>query len=751
MSTSPSLSTSSSTALKDTLPRDFTSGLVVALVALPLCLGVALASNAPLISGLTAGIVGGLVVSWLSGSHTSVSGPAAGLTAVVATQIATLGSFNAFLSAVIAAGVMQVLLGLARAGSLAGFFPSSVIKGLLAAIGVILILKQIPHLFGHDPDWLGDMSFQQQDGENTFTELLATWFDIHPGASLIGLASVALLYIWPRTPLKRSPLPSQLIVVIGASLAALAMKPLGGVWLISESHLVSVPSAPSLVALFGELPRPELGALTRMDVWVAGLTLCVVASLETLLNLEAVDKIDPKGRTSPPNRELLAQGVGNITSGLLGALPVTSVIVRSSVNISSGGETRVASFIHGVLLLLAVGLFPFALNQIPLACLAAVLIVTGFKLASPKLFMSMWREGWTQFTPFIITVSAIVLTDLLKGIIIGLLTSIVFILHSNLSRTVKVHINQSGEGEELLRFELGTHVSFLNRATLHTALSEVPQGAHVIIDARKCEYIDGDVLDMITDFEQETARARSLIVSLIGFEQGKLAAKKVDQGDRRQFKVTPSQTLQQSLSPQEIFERLREGHDRYLQGSSLQNDLQEQVQETASAQYPLAVILACMDSRVSPERIFDLGIGEAFVVRVAGNIITPEALGSVEYGCALAGAKLVVVLGHTRCGAISAALDPKRGEAEHGCQHIDSILTNISAVIEADEAHADRFEGEGYADHISAQNALSSVSALTAQSDALQGRLESGELSILGAVYDVRKGEVSWLSEPTVD
>jgi len=729
-------------SLKETLPRDFTSGLVVALVALPLCLGVALASNAPLISGLTAGIIGGLVVSLLSGSHTSVSGPAAGLTAVVATQIATLGSFNAFLSAVIVAGVMQLLLGVARAGSLAGFFPSSVIKGLLAAIGVILILKQIPHLFGHDPDWLGDMSFQQRDGENTFSELIATWFDIHPGATLIGLASVALLYFWPRSPLQKLPLPAPLFVVVGASVAAFAMKPLGGVWLIGESHLVSVPSGDSLSALFAELPRPELSAIGRMDVWVAGLTICIVASLETLLNLEAVDKIDTKGRTSPPNRELFAQGVGNIASGFLGALPVTSVIVRSSVNISSGGETKAASFIHGVLLLLAVGLFPFALNQIPLACLAAVLIITGFKLASPKLFLSMWREGLSQFIPFAVTVSAIVLTDLLMGIIIGLGTSIIFILNSNLRRAVKIHINQSGEGRELLRFELGTHVSFLNRATLHKALSEVPRGSHVIIDARKTEYIDADVLDMITDFEDETARARELTVSLIGFNQNEAAGKTED---KRQFNVAPTQELQRSLSPAEVLERLKEGHERYRQGESLQNDLLDQVSETAEAQHPLAVIVSCMDSRVSPERIFDTGIGDSFVVRVAGNIISPEGLGSVEYGCKIAGAKLVVVLGHTRCGAISATVNSAGAEGERGCQHISAITDAISEVISRDEAPRQGFEGEGYLDHLSAENVKASVAQLKAKSDALQGLLSAGQLEVVGAVYDVRRGQVEWL------
>ena len=370
-----------------------------------------------------AGIVGGVLISWLSGSHTSVSGPAAGLTAVVATQISTLGSFEAFLSAVMVAGGMQLLLGALKAGALTNFFPSSVIKGLLAAIGVILILKQIPHLFGHDPDWVGDLRFMQSDNENTFSELIVMWFDVHLGASVIGLLSVALLWAWPHTSLKKLPVPAPLVVVLGSVGLTALFKPLGEVWTVGATHLVEVPVTESFQELFGGLPRPDLSVLTQPKVWIAGLTICVVASLETLLNLEAVDKLDPKGRTSPPNRELVAQGVGNMVGGFLGAIPVTSVIIRSSVNIASGGETRVASFVHGLILLFAVGLIPGALNMIPLAALAAILLITGFKLASPKLIMGMWREGKGQFIPFIVTVSAIVLTDLLVGIVIGLIVA----------------------------------------------------------------------------------------------------------------------------------------------------------------------------------------------------------------------------------------------------------------------------------------------------------------------------------------
>ena len=364
--------------LSATLPRDITSGLVVFLVALPLCLGVALASGAPLFSGVLAGIVGGILVGLLSGSQTSVSGPAAGLTAVVAAQILSLGSFPAFLLAVVLAGLIQIGLGLARAGFIAAFFPSSVIKGLLAAIGVILILKQIPHVLGHDPDPEGDMAFQQPDDENTFSELARMIGDIHPGAAAIGLLSIVVLFVWGKwKPLKNSPVPAPLIVVLLGVGISLLFRQFGGAWVIGPSHLVQVPVADSLAGFFGFLQLPDFSQWANPAVYIAAATIAVVASLETLLNLEAVDKLDPQQRTSPPSRELLAQGIGNVTAGLIGGLPITSVIVRSSVNINAGGKTKLATIIHGVLLLVSVAFLPMWLNVIPLSCLAAILWSRG--------------------------------------------------------------------------------------------------------------------------------------------------------------------------------------------------------------------------------------------------------------------------------------------------------------------------------------------------------------------------------------
>ena len=402
----------SSKPIKETLPKDALAGVVVALVALPLCLGIASASGAPLISGLISGIVGGLAVSWVSGSHTSVSGPAAALIAVVYAQITSLG-FELFLPAVILAGVFQILLGTVRAGDLTRYFPSSVIKGLLAAIGLIIIIKQVPVLFGLKPE--------------NFLDSLS---QMHNGASFIGILSLALLWGWGFTPLKRIPLPPALFVAIGSVLLSYQLT---DTWVLQKNHLVNIPMADSFSGLMDKLPSPNFNGLSNIDIWLAAITICIVASISTLLNLEATDDLDHKNRKSPPNRELMAQGVGNMLSGLCGGLPITSVIIRSSVNISSGCETRNSSVIHGLFLLMAVVLFPMAINQIPLACLAAILTVTGFKLASPKLFLTMWRNGMVHFVPFVVTVTSIVMTDLLKGIIIGLIVA--FVMHKQAEKS----------------------------------------------------------------------------------------------------------------------------------------------------------------------------------------------------------------------------------------------------------------------------------------------------------------------------
>lgn len=732
---------------KESLGKDFTAGLVVFLVALPLCLGIALASGAPLMSGIIAGVVGGLLVSWISGSHTSVSGPAAGLTAIVYAQIQNLGSYETFLCAVILAGVFQLLLGVIKAGSLAAFFPSSVIKGLLSAIGIILILKQIPHLFGHDPDWFGDMTFLQNDGKNTFSEILAIRFDIHAGATIVGLISLGLLILWDRTKLKKLPVPGQLVVVIVATLISLALKPLGELMNIGPTHLVQVTEAASVGEFFGNLPKPDFSSMFSTGVLMAAITIAIVATLETLLNLEAVDKLDTKKRVSPPNRELFAQGTGNMVSGLLGGLPMTSVIVRSSVNISSGGQTRLSCFIHGIFLASLVLFFPQILNQIPLASLAAILMVTGFKLASPKLFKQMWSEGFNQFAPFIITIVSIVATDLLTGIVIGMVVSICFILHNNLKRPLKRIVEKHVTGE-VLRIELANQVSFLNRASLLKALHELPEGSNVIIDARNTNYIDPDVLDLIHDFENETAPVQKINLSLLGFKD------RYKLEDKIQYVDVSTRDVQASVSPADVLNALKEGNQRFVRGERLSRDLVRQVDATAQAQFPLATVLACMDSRVSTEMVFDLGIGDIFSVRVAGNVAFDKALGSMEFGCAVAGAKLLLVMGHTRCGAVKATVDlvskGKSAMEATGCENLDSVVDLISQSVKCETHTTDNrtADNEQFVDNVARLNVENTIKLILEKSPSLKNLVDQKKIIIVGGIYDVKTGVVDFFNEP---
>jgi carbonic anhydrase/SulP family sulfate permease len=732
--------------LSVTLPKDITASIAVFLVAIPLCLGIALASNAPMFSGLISGIVGGLVVGILSGSHKSVSGPAAGLTAIVAAQIAAVGSFEAFLAAVAMAGMMQILMGTFRLGFIASFFPMSVIKGLLAAIGLILILKQIPHVFGHDADAEGEMSFVQPDHENTFTELFATLSDILPGAALIGILSVLFLLAWDRVKaLKKLPVPSALVVVLLGVGINLLLRKMGHAWEVKASHLVQVPVAKDVQAFLGFLQFPGFEHFGNPLVFKAAITVALVATLETLLNLEAVDKLDPEQRISPPNRELVAQGIGNLLSGLIGGLPMTSVIVRSSVNINSGGKTKLSAILHGLLLIVCVVTVPQWLNEIPLSALAAILIVTGFKLASPKLFKEMWKEGLPQFLPFFITISAIVLTDLLTGVLIGLGGSILFILHSNLRRPLRRVMEKHAAGD-VLRIELANQVSFLNRAALEKVFQTVPRGGRVLIDARSTDFIDPDIRDLLSDLRDKTAPARGIEMSFIGMKDHNFF------DDHVQFVDYTSREVQSGLNPQSVLEILQAGNQRFLAGERIQRDFGRQVAATAAGQFPMAAVLGCIDSRAPAEMVFDLGLGDIFSARVAGNIATSELLGSLEYACAVVGAKLVVVLGHTKCGAVNAAIDllaaAKKASEATPCGNLDGLVTEIQQAINPSTLKKDSEWRDGekaaYSNEISRLNVIRTIKTIRQRSATLDKLVQEGKIAIVGALYDVTSGEVSF-------
>ena len=494
---------------------DLPASIVVLLVALPLCLGIALASGARLSSGLIAGVIGGLVVGLLSDSQLMVSGPAAGLTAIVLAGITAIGSFPGFLTAVIIGGVLQIVLSQLRAGVIGYYFPSSVIRGMLAGIGVILILKQLPHAVGYDADFEGDEAFLQPDGSNTFSALGEALQAIQPGALLVCVVSLAVLLLWPKVPaLKKLKLmPAPLVVVllgVGLNLLLTAIAP---AWAIRATHLVQLPVPQAARDLLAFVVFPDLGAITNPEVWRVGITIAIVASLETLLSLEATDKLDPFKRESDTNRELLAQGVGNTLCGLVGGLPVTGVIVRSAANIDAGARSRWSGIAHGVLLLIAVLTIPALLNYIPLAALAAILLHTGFKLAAPGLWRGMYRQGWSQFVPFAITVVAIVMTDLLIGIAVGMLVGLFFILSEYLRQPA---LNRVSPPDAVLqRFQLPDQATFLAKANIERTLESLPTGARVEIDGRQTKRFDHDVLEILHDFSK-TAALRGIDYRLVG-------------------------------------------------------------------------------------------------------------------------------------------------------------------------------------------------------------------------------------------
>ena len=478
---------------------NLSASIVVLLVALPLCLGIALASGAPLFSGIIAGVVGGIVVGLLSGSQLSVSGPAAGLTAIVAVAILKLQVYEAFLLAVVLAGVMQVALGYLKAGVIGDYIPNAVIKGMLAAIGLILIMKQFPHLVGYDANFEGDETFAQADQNNTFSAIYTALNTIKPAAAIIGLGSIILLSIWEKPFIKKNELlrfvPGPLVVVILAIIINGTIEQLSGIASIESTHLVSLPIAHSTTEFISFFTLPNFSFITNVQVWISAVTLAIVASLETLLGIEAVDKLDPLKRVTPTNKELKAQGFGNIISGLIGGLPLTSVIVRSSANVSAGGKTKQSTIFHGILLILCAALIPGLLNKIPLSALAGILIFTGYKLAKITLFKEFYQKGFNQFIPFCVTIIAILFTDLLIGISIGIAVSMIFIIRSNFKTAVLV-VNDNNN--YLIRFK--KDVSFLNKPIIKSELELVPENANLVIDVARAEYIDKDVIDEVNSF-----------------------------------------------------------------------------------------------------------------------------------------------------------------------------------------------------------------------------------------------------------
>lgn len=499
------------------LKSDFPASIVVFFVALPLCLGIALASGAPLFSGVIAGIVGGIVVGALSGSKIGVSGPAAGLAAIVLVAIGSLGGYENFLVAVVLAGIIQIIFGIVKAGIIGYYFPSSVIKGMLTGIGIIIILKQIPHFFGYDSDPEGDWAFFQVDGQNTFTEILDTLNNISPGATLIATIGLGILILWSNVLSKKGKIFQLIqgpVVAVVVGIIYYIMTKDHEVLSISKDHMVSVPIPEGISSFLAQFSFPNFSAITNPQVWVTAFTMALVASLETLLCVEATDKLDPEKNVTPTNRELLAQGTGNIISGLIGGLPITQVIVRSSANIQSGGKTKLSAIIHGFLLLISVILIPTLLNMIPLSVLAAILFVVGFKLAKPSLFKKMYQLGWKQFLPFIVTVLGLVFTDMLMGILLGLAVGILVIIIKSYQNSHFLHIEDKSDGMHRIKMTLAEEVTFFNKGAILKELDSLPRDTYLELNMLNTRYLDYDIIEILEDFSFK-AKERNINIKLI--------------------------------------------------------------------------------------------------------------------------------------------------------------------------------------------------------------------------------------------
>jgi MFS superfamily sulfate permease-like transporter len=713
------------------IKSDLPASLVVFLVALPLCLGVALASGAPLLSGLLAGIVGGLVVGFLSQSHTSVSGPAAGLTAIVLSAITKLGAFDIFLLAVVIAGVIQLVAGIAKGGFIANYIPSNVIKGLLAAIGIILILKQIPHAVGFDREVEDNFSFFQRDGENTFSILLNIFSNFSWGAMVISFISILIMIYWDKTPLKKLKFfPSSLFVVVLGVAFSYVFKNFVPDFIIAQEHLVNIPAFEGIGAM---IILPDFSSIGNYEVWIVAFTIAVIASVETLLNLEAVENLDPHKREASPNRELVAQGIGNICSGLIGGIPITSVVVRGSVNINAGAESKLSTMLHGSLLLISVLLLSPILNLIPLASLAAILIVTGYKLTKLSLFKEMYAKGFNQFIPFAATIVAIVFTDLLIGVLIGLAISIFYLLKSNYKNPFVLN-KETLHVDETIRMELPNQVSFLNKASIKETLWNVPNGSKVIIDATYSDYIDNDVLEIIDDFKIVVSTERNIKLNIIGLRD------QYQLDDYVEFVNVLDKETQQKLSPADILELMKNGNIRFVSGNWTEKYLKHQVNATSFGQNPFAIILSCIDSRTTTEHIFDLGLGDIFSIRIAGNILNEDILGSMEYGIHQMGVKLLVVLGHTNCGAIIGA-----------CNHLQlgnltTLLNKVKPAMESEQTVLENRDGSNpvFVNKVSEQNVLLTIDRIRKESSIICEFEREGKVKIVGGLYNVETGKVDF-------
>ena len=706
------------------LDKDIPAGIVVFLVALPLCLGIALASGAPLMSGLISGIIGGVIIGYLSKSGTSVSGPAASVAAVVLLAIEDLNSFQLFLGALVLAGFIQVILGIVKAGILADYMPTSIIKGLLAGIGVILILSQLPYTIGYDIDKSKLLNYSEDYLNNTYNLILNFFNSFTIGAVVISVLSLGILIYWDKTPLKNFKLiPPALVVVILGVLLNQLFKIVMPFLYLDGIHLVNIPKVDSIRTFF---TFPDFSGYSDPKVWTTAFTIAIIASISTLLNIEATDNIDKLNRRTPPNRELIAQGIGNTLSGLLGGIAITSVIVRSSVNIEAGGQTKLSTIIHGFLLLLSVLFLSSIINLIPLASLAAILLVVGYKLASVSVFKSLYKRGWNQFLPFVLTVIFIVLTDVLTGVLIGSALSIFYLLRSNYYNPFYIE-NIKYVQDEVIKLELSNEVSFFNKASIKNTLWSVPDNSKLLIDASFTSYMDPDVVDIIKEFQTRALVDHNIEVNVIGMKDSYLLGEEIDF-----YKKTKAE-IKAKTNPKEILAYLKEGSTTYASRNLMSRKMQSKDLVEHLNESPLAVVLTCVDLREPLNMMLNTAIGDLVSLRSAAHIIEKQSILNLEISCRDQGAKLVLFYGNSHNAVVKEAIS----------EHLKNKSSNLSILIE-DALKSKTFSSrdlqseslDKLANDIVDFNIEKAKSDLIAKSPYFKEALKKGDIGIASAFFN---------------
>ena len=715
------------------LKFDLISAIVVFLVAIPLCLGIALASGAPLFSGVLSGIIGGIVVGSISRSQVSVSGPAAGMAAVVLTAIHQLDDFQIFLLALTLAGLLQIIVGSLKAGFIADYIPSNVIQGLLCAIGILLIIKQLPLAFTLSSS-LSELKDHLLDVTHSLSlsPLLNISMHINTGAMIISISCMLVLIYFDKTRnrwLKSIPGPI-VAVMLGIILNEIFVLTSS---LLAQNgpHLVNIPKHEGIIEFFSEMQSPLWSAWSNPHVYFYAIIIAIVASLESLLNVKAGEKLDKNRRYCSKDQELLAQGFGNMIAGLVGGIPITSVIIRTSVNIQAGAKTKFSTVFHGFFILFAVIAIPATLNKIPLSSLAAILIYTGFKLTKPAIYATIYRQGLDRFIPFIVTIICILALNLLAGILIGLVISLFFILKSSSQARFDIiqEIYPNGITNRLI---LPQQITFLNKASLIAELDTIPSNSQLIIDARYSDFIDKEIVEFIKEFQGEEAPLKQIALNLVGFKENYNIHNYVD------FINVTTHDVQSTLTPKKVLNILKEGNERFLNDTMIHRNLKSDIAQTAETQYPIAVVLSCIDSRVPVETIFDMSFGDIFCIRIAGNVINDDILASIEFACNIAGSKLIVVLGHTCCGAIKAACDDIRQG------HITQLLEKIKPAILAETETTENRQSTNtsYVNNVMELNIANTLRLIYQNSKILPEIIEEGNLGLVGATYDVNTGRV---------